>query len=104
MGNGAAEEAERRGRSRIITYTLEEEIGFSLRYARWQRDDHVSKGGSWNTPSRPRIDKSPTMLKVRWYPDLHPLEPLKEPAPPKPAQGNFWQQLVGGGAGRTRSH
>ena len=70
--NWAAEEAERRGRCKIITYTLAEESGMSLRYARWTRDDHVSPGGSWSRPSRPREDKAPTTAKVRWYRDLSP--------------------------------
>ena len=36
----AAEEAERRGWSKISTYTLVEESGMSLRYARWSRNPH----------------------------------------------------------------
>jgi hypothetical protein len=26
-------------------------------------------GGSWNCPSRPRVDKHPTQLKIRWEAD-----------------------------------
>lgn len=89
----AAQEAERRGRSKIITYTLAEESGMSLRYARWSRDPHVSKGGSWDRPSRPREDKAPTGRKLRWFRDLRPREAVRA-APVDQAQGSFWSDLV----------
>ena len=63
----AAREAANRGYRKIITYTLaEEEDGKSLRYARWKKDGPPTKGGSWNSPSRPRTDKAPTSPKQRW--------------------------------------
>jgi hypothetical protein len=96
----AAQEAERRGRSKIITYTLAEESGISLRYARWSRDPHVSKGGSWDRPSRRREDKAPTGRKMRWYRDLHPLEPVRTEQK-EFRQGDFWQQLVCGAGGQV---
>lgn len=103
MANGwAADEAERRGRCKIITYTLRRESGLSLRYSRWKRDPVESKGGSRNRPSRPREDKAPTMPKVRWFRDLRPREPLCEPQREE-AQGDFRQDLVGGTAKRRIS-
>lgn len=61
----AATETRKRGYAKVITYTLESESGMSLRYARWKREAKT-KGGSWNTPSRPREDKAPTEPKWRW--------------------------------------
>lgn len=49
----------------IITYTLESESGGSLRAAGWQLDGS-SRGGSWDRPSRSRIDAHPTSGKLRW--------------------------------------
>lgn len=50
---------------KIITYTLASEPGGSLRAAGWHRDTDT-KGGSWDSPSRRRVDKAPTGPKVRW--------------------------------------
>ena len=50
---------------RIVTYTLAEESGASLRAAGWVVDAST-KGGSWDKPSRPRTDKAPTGPKTRW--------------------------------------
>lgn len=61
----AADEAKARGFEKIITYTLETERGMSLRYARWKKDG-MTRGGTWNRPSRARQDKSPTCRKIRW--------------------------------------
>lgn len=61
----AAREAKRRGFSRIITYTLEGELGTTLKAAGWL-EDGKTKGGTWNRPSRARKDKAPTCRKVRW--------------------------------------
>lgn len=43
------------GYQRLITYTLATESGGSLRAAGW-RTVHKTKGGSWNTPARPRVE------------------------------------------------
>ncbi len=61
----AAREAKRRGYSKVITYTLETEVATSLKACGW---DPVAKtkGGSWNTPSRPRKTTTPTCKKIRW--------------------------------------
>ena len=53
------------GYKRLITYTLIEEGGVSLRAANW-KVVHETKGGSWDCPSRPRVDKHPTGQKVLW--------------------------------------
>lgn len=61
----AAREAKRRGYRKIITYTLASESGISLRAAGYVPEYH-SPGGSWSSPSRPRVDKHPTGPKIRW--------------------------------------
>jgi hypothetical protein len=50
----------------IITYTLKNESGASLRAAGWQ-PDRLTGGGSWDRPSRPRTDEHPTHKKLRWH-------------------------------------
>lgn len=50
------------GYSKIITYILECENGASLKASNWQFE-YITKGGSWNAPSRPRTDKAPTCRK-----------------------------------------
>lgn len=52
-------------RRNVITYTLATEPGTSLRAAGWVRDKDV-RGRSWDTPSRPRVDRHPTEDKIRW--------------------------------------
>lgn len=53
------------GYTRLITYTLPQEGGASLRAAGW-RVVARTKGGSWNCPSRPREDDHPLQAKLRW--------------------------------------
>jgi hypothetical protein len=53
------------GYSRTITYTLPAESGASLRGAGFE-PVAKTKGGSWDTPSRRRIDSHPTCPKLRW--------------------------------------
>lgn len=67
----AAREAKRRGFSRIITYTLEAEAGTTLRAAGWVPESR-SRGGLWDSPSRPRGVAAPTCPKVRWGKVLRP--------------------------------
>lgn len=63
---GAAWRAARAmGYRKIITYTLREEGGASLRGADWQCKGEAG-GGSWNKPGRPRVDTHPTQVKLRW--------------------------------------
>jgi hypothetical protein len=49
----------------LVTYTLEDEPGASLRAAGF-RLHKISCGGSWNTAKRPRVDKHPTGRKKVW--------------------------------------
>jgi len=53
------------GYRRLITYTLPSEGGSSLRAAGW-KEIGLAGGGSWNKPSRPRVDKAPTGQKTLW--------------------------------------
>ena len=53
------------GYKRLITYTLIEEKGTSLKAAGYKIIGQT-KGGSWSVPSRPRIDKHPLGQKTLW--------------------------------------
>lgn len=53
------------GFRRIITYTLPNESGASLRGAGF-RIDKATKGGSWTRPTRERNDTHPLEGKTRW--------------------------------------
>ena len=53
------------GYRRVLTYTLEEEGGASLRGAGF-RVTAKTGGGSWSRPSRERTDKHPLQQKLRW--------------------------------------
>lgn len=55
------------GWRRLVTYTLESESGASLRGAGWEVVAET-RGGSWDTPSRPRVDRHPLQRKLRWAP------------------------------------
>ncbi|MDT2531898.1 hypothetical protein P7D93_18730 [Enterococcus raffinosus] len=66
----AARIAREMGYQKIITYILDDELGTSLKASGWYYDGKV-KGRSWNTPSRPRIDKHPICDKQRWAKDLN---------------------------------
>ena len=57
------------GYHRLYTYTLPEEGGASLRAAGFNCDGLMrvaGTGGSWDTPTRPRVDRHPTQQKIRW--------------------------------------
>lgn len=63
---GAAWRAARAlGYRRLITYTLPEEGGTSLRAAGWRLVGEAG-GNPWNHPSRPRVDLHPYQVKFRW--------------------------------------
>lgn len=53
------------GYRELGTYILDTEPGTSLKAAGWKCVGHV-KGRSWNSKSRPRVDKHPTQGKFRW--------------------------------------
>jgi hypothetical protein len=63
---GAAWRAARAvGYRRLVTYTLPEEGGTSLRAAGWRLIGQAG-GGSWNRTERPRVDTHPLQAKLRW--------------------------------------
>ena len=53
------------GYRRLVTYTLPEEGGASLRGAGWRLIGEAG-GGSWSRAARPRVDLHPTQRKLRW--------------------------------------
>jgi len=59
------------GYKRLITYTLASETGTSLKAAGWKLLGEAG-GGSWNSKSRPRIDKHPLGQKCLWEADNAP--------------------------------
>lgn len=63
---GAAWRAARAlGYRKLVTYTLPEEGGASLRGAGWTLIGEAG-GGSWSRKGRPRVDTHPTQGKLRW--------------------------------------
>ena len=63
---GAAWRAARAmGYRKLITYTLPEEGGASLRGAGFRLIGEAG-GGTWGRATRPRIDTHPTQQKLRW--------------------------------------
>lgn len=59
------------GFKRIGTYILKAESGASLVGAGW-RLIHETRGRSWDTPSRPRVDRHPTQDKLRFEREAQP--------------------------------
>lgn len=53
------------GYRRLVTYTLPEEGGGSLRAAGWRLIGEAG-GGSWDRAERPRVDTHPMQGKLRW--------------------------------------
>lgn len=53
------------GYKKLITYTLPEESGASLRGAGWKCIG-LAGGGTWNRQSRPRVDTHPLQVKLLW--------------------------------------
>lgn len=53
------------GYRRLVTYTLPEEGGASLRGAGWRLIGECG-GGSWSRRQRPRVDTHPLQRKLRW--------------------------------------
>jgi hypothetical protein len=53
------------GYKRLITYTLPEEGGTSLRAAGWRLLGEAG-GGKWGRKDRPRVDTHPTQTKLKW--------------------------------------
>lgn len=53
------------GYKKLITYILEEETGASLYASNWKLVGQ-SGGGSWSRKERPRVDKHPTQIKLKF--------------------------------------
>lgn len=53
------------GYRRLVTYTLPEEGGASLRGAGWRLIGEAG-GGKWGRDHRPRVDTHPMQTKLRW--------------------------------------
>lgn len=53
------------GYRRLVTYSLPEEGGSSLRAAGFKLVGEAG-GGSWSVPSRPRVDMHPLQVKLKW--------------------------------------
>ena len=53
------------GWRKAITYTLVEDKGASVRAAGWTCIGEAG-GGSWSCKSRPRVDRHPLQVKLRW--------------------------------------
>lgn len=53
------------GYKRLVSYTLAEEAGTSLKAAGFKML-HETKGGSWSCKARPRVDKHPLGQKRLW--------------------------------------
>lgn len=53
------------GYRKLVTYTLAEESGGSLRAAGWKCLGEAG-GGTWSRADRPRVDTHPTQRKLRW--------------------------------------
>ncbi len=63
---GAAKRAaQAMGYRKVVTYTLAEESGASLRAVGWDRIG-VAGGGSWSRKARTRTDHHPIQTKIRW--------------------------------------
>jgi len=54
------------GWRKLVTYTLPEEGGASLRGAGWRVVAERTGGGTWDRAQRPRVDRHPTQQKIRW--------------------------------------
>lgn len=53
------------GYRKLVTYILNTEPGTSLKAAGWRVVGEAG-GGSWSRERRPRVDKHPTQLKIRY--------------------------------------
>lgn len=53
------------GYKRLLTYTLSSESGASLRAAGYRLIGEAG-GGAWGRTGRPRVDKHPLQVKLRW--------------------------------------
>ena len=92
LGAGARS-AEQAGFERVITYTLQNESGTSLRAAGWVQES-VVRGRGWNRAGRPRSNVNAYAPKIRWSRTLRPR--IKKPARApraEPAVAADWMRL-----------
>ena len=76
----AAQDAERAGYCKIITYLRADEDGASIRAAGWVKEADV-RGRGWHSTRRPRSDGNNAFIdKTRWSRTLRP-KPIVPPAP-----------------------
>lgn len=54
------------GYLKLVTYTLEEEGGVSLRAAGFRVVGETTNTRGWNCATRPRVDTHPLQAKLRW--------------------------------------
>ena len=67
---GAAKRAaQAMGYRKVVTYTLPDESGASLRAVGWNRMG-MAGGGTWSRSARLRTDTHPTQEKIRWESDV----------------------------------
>lgn len=59
------------GYRRLVTFTLPQEGGASLRATGW-RELYKTPGKSWSVPSRPRVDAHPLGPKTLWEMVIEP--------------------------------
>jgi hypothetical protein len=79
----SAREAERRGWSRIVTYTRADEGGGSLIAAGWTPEATV-RGRGWHGGQRARTNRNAFIDKTRWGKALHPrTRVVMDPRPPR---------------------
>jgi hypothetical protein len=64
------------GYRRLITYTLPEEGGASMRASGF-REVGLRGGGSWSSPGRPRVDTHPTGQKLLWEMTTQAVKPVE---------------------------
>jgi len=79
----SAREAERRGWSRIVTYTRADEDGGSLVAAGWTPEATV-RGRGWHGGQRARANRNAFIDKTRWGKALHPrMRVVMDSRPPR---------------------
>lgn len=84
------------GYVKLVTYTLATEPGVSLRAVGFDLAAHV-RGDTWDRPNQPnrrRVDKHPTIDKLRWemhVPGDHPTTPRFRVEPKDTGQRSLWE-------------
>ncbi|MDE1905142.1 MAG: hypothetical protein KGH75_01645 [Rhodospirillales bacterium] len=81
----SAREAERRGFTKIITYTRFDEPGTSLAASGWVKEA-VTRGRGWHSPTRARSNSNGWIDKIRWSRSLSPRpKPISQPDRSEPS-------------------